>query len=1080
MSLSKELIFLILQFCNEEDLKKTAHMLEEETGIFFDMMHFENLVLCGNWDEAERYLLGFIGIHDDKFSIKIYFEIRKQKFLEALDHDDRVKALDILLKDLKVFASSNEELYEEMTRLLTLDNFRTHNSLTLYGDTLSARKLMMEELRSIIEAYPPFQQKLKFPEINKSRLRRLINQSLNWQHINCTYPQPDPEMKTLFIDHQCQPPDLSHGQSIEKIPSPSKDTSTLVSPLSGTSTFNPSCTEALSTISDGALNPGFLTNPDVTSDSIKETDSVAETRSVGMLNEVASASTFPNQNHNSELTITDDFPKTVGWNLEPGSSPTTMDFHPIQQSLLLVGTDIGDVELWEVISGRKLLSRKFRVWKIKAISMKFLEDLVKDQCVAVNRILWSPDGSLFGVAYSKHIVQLYSYHSGNNIQKQLEIDAHVGGVNDLAFSKPNEQLCVITCGDDKLIKVWDVATGIRQFVFEGHEAPVYSIRSHVKSSIHFLFSTSTNGEIKGWLYDNLGHRISYDAPGLACTRMAYSADGKRLFSCGTNKEGVTSIVEWNESEGYVLRTYLGLSKCSSGVVQFGTSKNRFLAAGDEHLIKVWDFDSVELLATIDADGELVESPHICFNNNGTFLAVFANHNIIKILANSDGLQLLQNADNHFVDYLRTLSENLTELTVNPTATAGGAGATDGGTPLEDSLEKNEDTGIQEDEEPESPAEPYDVLEVRNFNVIDEPSQLQSLRLPSEMKMNKKISRLMYSNAGNAILALAANGIHLLWKWPKSETNSSAEPATKVAPQLCRPKSGLPMTNDLNGVDFKKSVACFAFSKNDCYVASASGGAVSLFNMMTFKKMRTFAQPKAAATCIAFYPQDNNIIAIGMEDSAIILYKFPGNEIIKELKAHSNGITSLAFSRGLNVLVSTGSDAQVVVWDSILWEKKKNRMLQKSVGRLPPSETYLQFHKDETHFLAVHDTHLAIYETTELKHVNQWDVGGFCARISHAAFSCDGHLVYAGFCDGTVLIFNTSNLHVKCEINPSAYLPSHISSNMYPFAVATHPRDPNQFALGLTDGGVVIIEPLESEGRWDFHPPVDNETMISTL
>lgn len=61
-----------------------------------------------------------------------------------------------------------------------------------------------------------------------------------------------------------------------------------------------------------------------------------------------------------------------------------------------------------------------------------------------------------------------------------------------------------------------------------------------------------------------------------------------------------------------------------------------------------------------------------------------------------------------------------------------------------------------------------------------------------------------------------------------------QPAAIVAPQLCRPKSGLPMTNDLNGVDFKKGVACFAFSKNDCYVASASGGAVSLFNMTAFK------------------------------------------------------------------------------------------------------------------------------------------------------------------------------------------------------------------------------------------------------
>lgn len=35
----------------------------------------------------------------------------------------------------------------------------------------------------------------------------------------------------------------------------------------------------------------------------------------------------------------------------------------------------------------------------------------------------------------------------------LQIDAHVGGVNDLAFAYPNKQLCVVTCGDDKLIKV---------------------------------------------------------------------------------------------------------------------------------------------------------------------------------------------------------------------------------------------------------------------------------------------------------------------------------------------------------------------------------------------------------------------------------------------------------------------------------------------------------------------------------------------------------------------------------------------------------------------------------------------------
>lgn len=34
-----------------------------------------------------------------------------------------------------------------------------------------------------------------------------------------------------------------------------------------------------------------------------------------------------------------------------------------------------------------------------------------------------------------------------------QIEAHFGSINDLAFSKPNNQLLVITCGEDMLVKV---------------------------------------------------------------------------------------------------------------------------------------------------------------------------------------------------------------------------------------------------------------------------------------------------------------------------------------------------------------------------------------------------------------------------------------------------------------------------------------------------------------------------------------------------------------------------------------------------------------------------------------------------
>lgn len=63
-------------------------------------------------------------------------------------------------------------------------------------------------------------------------------------------------------------------------------------------------------------------------------------------------------------------------------------------------------------------------------------------------------------------------------------------------------------------------------------------------------------------------------------------------------------MEWNESEGTVKRGYIGLGKRSVGVVQFDTTKNRFLAAGDEFMVKFWDMENVNLLTSIDAEGGL--------------------------------------------------------------------------------------------------------------------------------------------------------------------------------------------------------------------------------------------------------------------------------------------------------------------------------------------------------------------------------------------------------------------------------------------------------------------------------------------
>ncbi|XP_042494873.1 protein TOPLESS-like [Macadamia integrifolia] len=1116
-SLSRELVFLILQFLDEEKFKETVHKLEQESGFFFNMKYFEDEVHNGNWDEVERYLSGFTKVDDNRYSMKIFFEIRKQKYLEALDKHDRAKAVEILVKDLKVFSSFNEELFKEITQLLTLENFRENEQLSKYGDTKSARTIMLVELKKLIEANPLFRDKLQFPSLKNSRLRTLINQSLNWQHQLCKNPRPNPDIKTLFVDHTCGQPNGARAPSpannpiLGSIPKAGG-----FPPIGAHGPFQPGPPPVPTSLAGWMSNPSTVTHPAVSGGPLGlgapanpaailkhprtpptnngvdypsgDSDHVSKrTRPIGISDEVnlpvnILPISYPGQSHGQPFNTHDDLPKTVVRNLNQGSCPMSMDFHPIQQTLLLVGTNVGDIGLWEVGSRERLVLKNFKVWDLGACSMPLQAALVKDPGVSVNRVIWSPDGSLFGVAYSRHIVQIYSYHGADDVRQHLEIDAHIGGVNDLAFSHPNKQLSVITCGDDKTIKVWDAATGAKQYTFEGHEAPVYSVCPHYKENIQFIFSTALDGKIKAWLYDNLGSRVDYDAPGHWCTTMAYSADGTRLFSCGTSKDGESYIVEWNESEGAVKRTYLGFRKRSLGVVQFDTTRNRYLAAGDEFAIKFWDMDNVNLLTTIDADGGLPASPRIRFNKEGTLLAVSTNENGIKILSNAEGIRLLRTFDSRSFDASRIVSETVTKTTISPNTTvaaATSAGIADRGAPVVSIAGMNGDARNLIDVKPRLSEEANDKSKIWKITEINESAQCRALRLADNLRTNK-ISRLIYTNSGTSILALASNAIHLLWKWHRSDRNSSGKATASSAPQLWQPSSGILMTNDITDTNPEEAVPCFALSKNDSYVMSASGGKISLFNMMTFKTMTTFMPPPPAATFLAFHPQDNNIIAIGMDDSTIQIYNVRVDEVKSKLKGHSKRITGLAFSHVLNVLVSSGADSQICVWNSEGWEKQKSKFLQLPSGRAPMalSDTRVQFHQDQVHFLVVHESQLAIFETTKLECVKQWVTRESSAPISHATFSCDSQLVYASFLDGSVCIFSAAHLRLRCRINPTAYLPPNVRSNVCPLVIAAHPSEPNQFALGLTDGGVHVFEPLESEGKWGSSPPVENGSASS--
>ncbi|KAG5555948.1 hypothetical protein RHGRI_006557 [Rhododendron griersonianum] len=349
---------------------------------------------------------------------------------------------------------------------------------------------------------------------------------------------------------------------------------------------------------------------------------------------------------------------------------------------------------------------------------------------------------------------------------------------------------------------------------------------------------------------------------------------------------------------------------------------------------------------------------------------------------------------------------------------------------------------------------------------------------------QEVAQLLYTNFGDGVLALGSNGTMTkwLWKWPwKGVTTRDLQQQW-----LWGQPSLSAMTNDVTGVNLEDAVPCMALSNDDEYMISACGGAISLVKLaglqLILEVKRTFMPPPPASTFLAFYPQYNRFIAIGMEDSTIRIYDVREDELLTELKGHKKRITGLAFSTELNILVSSGADAQLCIWSVDTGELLKSVPIQLPACKVWKGDTRVQFHSDQIHLLVSHETQLAIYDASKMHCIRQWvpqDV--LPVPISFAVYSCDSQLVYTSFCDGNIGVFDADSLTLTCHIAPSIYLPSALligGQGVYPRVVAAHPLEPNQFAIGLTNGSVIIMEPQESEGKWGLSPTVDHNGMLN--
>ncbi|KAI9106489.1 hypothetical protein K1719_022017 [Acacia pycnantha] len=286
--------------------------------------------------------------------------------------------------------------------------------------------------------------------------------------------------------------------------------------------------------------------------------------------------------------------------------------------------------------------------------------------------------------------------------------------------------------------------------------------------------------------------------------------------------------------------------------------------------------------------------------------------------------------------------------------------------------------------------------------------------------------------------------------------------SRDCPRLWEPQDDLQfMTNDLENVGPEEK---FDISNNGFNLISTLGGSISLFNMERFENIKTFMSPPPKATSICFYPRDHDVVAVGFVDSSILIYNIHTEKVLQKLKGNSAIVTSLAFS---NTLHAEG-DNTISSWNVEEWKLFKRTRLEMPAGRESedPCYTYIQFHPQQINFLVVQYSHLAIYKARDLTPIKQW-VQVPPLAISQADFSSDGREIYAGILDGTIQILDGSNLEPLCRVDPTAYipLPPTSSNRKYLVALAANPVKAGQFAVGLSDGKVYVMEPPEAKLKW---------------
>ncbi|GAA5885783.1 hypothetical protein JCM16303_006062 [Sporobolomyces ruberrimus] len=480
----------------------------------------------------------------------------------------------------------------------------------------------------------------------------------------------------------------------------------------------------------------------------------------------------------------------------------------------------------------------------------------------------------FAVGYQDGSIRIWAASTQSVV---VTFNGHKSAISSLAWDLDGTRLA--SGSKDTDIIVWDVIGEVGLFRLRGHRNEVTGL-SFVSAKPGSEFGTGA--EANG---DDAGQQEATTST----TTESTPKPSTHLLSSSKD----TFLKLFNLSTQHCIETVVG-HRGEAWSFAYDRNSNVLISGGGEGEVKCWKIDNDVLvrgtaLADEEGGGKLKRAikpiaalnlPHTSHNHNISQITL---HPTLPVLAIHSGEKAID------VFRLRTEEELKKKLARRRKREREKKDKGKG---------KGKGKAVEGEDDEEHGDE--DVTETANGEVEwrDRLAIWSVVRTGGKIKSFSFAPETLKSKGEVQILAALSNNSLEVYKLPPA--GSSKAPA--VEPIKLH-------TLDLPG--HRSDVRCLAVSSDDQLIASASHGALKLWNVKTTKCVRTI--DCGYAICCTFLPGDRHIV-VGTKSGELMLYDLSSSSLLESVPAHTGPLWSLHVRPDGRGLVTGSADKDVKFWD----------------------------------------------------------------------------------------------------------------------------------------------------------------------